>query len=947
MELKDEARIRRLPAYAFLFAIALLTSRAVADDLYVRVTPDLLTRTEGKYPVATQPIDHPVWDRFDLLPPYAVLDGPGEVFLVPKRGLYVPADGVANPNLPEAICVHTTQPGDITGKLFLTSPDATGMVPVKFKISRSQSKPGDREEFYKAKRDYYTSLASQDLPGSAWFRYEARAADTKLGQKNPADAQITQPWQRPAPEFDDTFSLLSGGRAVSENLQLDRLVPTTNPDANARETVDINSIDGISTQPMDWTRLIKGLNPKTDPLAALIPADQHAIFFPSFEAMTTTLDESEREGGIALQQEEARTEDAHTRERYERQLGISLTALGRALGPELVSRVAVTGSDPYLRVGSDLTIIFEAKKLGAATALCDLLVAQIVKTTAGLRDIKATQGNIGSVAWSARASDDGPIQSYIAQIDNTVVLTNSLQQLQRIVGVHDGRIDNLAKQPEYIFFRDRYKLGEDNETALIVLTDATIRRWCGPRWRIADSRRTRAAAILSDLQATYLDSLVHGDITPSPVHTDFSVPELGDLTLTPDGVVSSTYGSLAMMTPIAQLPIDKVTQAEADAYKRWRDTYETDWRWFFDPIAIRLSIQEKKLAADLTVMPLIWGSDYREFVALTQGVKLAPNAGDPHDTLFQYVIAINKDAAVIRQGANFASSMAPGLKVDPFGWLGKSVTLYCDNDPFWDEVAKAKDPDQFMESNLARLPAALRADVSSPFKLTAFLVAIRGVIEQTAPGMTVWENLSYHDQSYVKITPTEKAKDEEEELGNVALYYVVTGNSFILTLSEPLMKRAIDRATASTQPSPDGTTRPSSLGPWLGESVAAHSDLQHLAPILATSHEDNLLEMQKRAWANLPILNEWKRRYPDQDPVQLHDKIWHATLLDPAGGTYVWNDQWQTMESTIYGCPADPKAGPDAIAFVRQWLEADFGLTFENQGVRARAEVTRNLAANP
>ena len=25
--------------------------------------------------------------------------------------------------------------------------------------------------------------------------------------------------------------------------------------------------------------------------------------------------------------------------------------------------------------------------------------------------------------------------------------------------------------------------------------------------------------------------------------------------------------------------------------------------------------------------------------------------------------------------------------------------------------------------------------------------------------------------------------------------------------------------------------------------------------------------MQSRAWSNLPILNEWKHRYPDQDPV--------------------------------------------------------------------------------
>jgi Nif-specific regulatory protein len=62
--------------------------------------------------------------------------------------------------------------------------------------------------------------------------------------------------------------------------------------------------------------------------------------------------------------------------------------------------------------------------------------------------------------------------------------------------------------PEYRFFRNQYRLGDPNETALAFLSDATIRRWCGPQWRIADSRRTRARAVLAELQASQLDALV-------------------------------------------------------------------------------------------------------------------------------------------------------------------------------------------------------------------------------------------------------------------------------------------------------------------------------------------------------------------------------------------------------------------------------------------------------
>ena len=35
------------------------------------------------------------------------------------------------------------------------------------------------------------------------------------------------------------------------------------------------------------------------------------------------------------------------------------TALGKVLGPALVKGLAVTGSDPYLREGSDITVIFQ------------------------------------------------------------------------------------------------------------------------------------------------------------------------------------------------------------------------------------------------------------------------------------------------------------------------------------------------------------------------------------------------------------------------------------------------------------------------------------------------------------------------------------------------------------------------------------------------------------
>jgi hypothetical protein len=99
--------------------------------------------------------------------------------------------------------------------------------------------------------------------------------------------------------------------------------------------------------------------------------------------------------------------------------------------------------------------------------------------------------------------------------------------------------------------------------------------------------------------------------------------------------------------------------------------------------------------------------------------------------------------------------------------------------------------------------------------------------------------------------------------------------------------------------------------------------------------------MQACAWSNLPILNEWKRLYPDRDPVAVHQQIWKTQLACPGGGKYVWNKEFQTMESTVYGHPGQPRLGPLLPRPLEAVERMDFGLSFENHGLRARAEIRR------
>jgi hypothetical protein len=934
----------------FTFALAtslvlFLSSLTFAGEFYFQIPISKLQLTQGQFP---PPTTNPTDQESNLIQtpdlatvsPYAVLDLPGEAFVAYPTAKFPDFQPAQQNVSDEVIFIHTDQSADVTGRIFFTKPDGTGMSAVTFRIPSTSAQLQAKEPFLKTKLAYYQSLVQADLPGAAWFRHQARLAAAALGKTEP-DSNPNFPTQE-QDDLDDSYDLFTGGRAVSESLQLDRPLPAGAAKPQAT-TVDTKSIDGITVTPMDWQSQIKNLSPQLDILANLIPADQHALFLPNLDALSSLMNEAQGSRLPIVLRAAAQPQDAMTFDRYQRQLCVSLNALTRAAASPLITSIAITGSDPYLPVGSDLTIIFQSND---PAALHSLLQAQITSAQQTNPDAKPTDGQLGPIPYTGAAAPDHSVSTYLARFGNAVVLTNSLPQLQRIAAVSQGTEPSLAKQPEYTFFRDRYRLGDPDETALLILSDATIRRWCSPRWRIANSRRIRAAAVMSEMQATYFDKLVHGNVKPGPIYSDLHLTDLGDLSLTPTGVTSSLYGSLNMMTPISELPMDTVTQSEADAYKRWRDSYEQNWRWFFDPIAVKFSITPKSLAADVTVMPLIWGSDYRDMIAIAQGVSFPPDAGDPHDALLHLIVAINRKAVLEQTGENFVTNIVPGLKADPFSWLGKSISLYADDDPFWDDLAKSNNTYDFFQNNLGRLPIALRADVNNGLELAGFLVALHAFVEQSAPQMTLWQNLTCKDHAYVKISPSESAKTQTPQVTNVAIYYAATAQSLLITPSEALLKRALDREidrSSTTQAAAAPTTEP-----WLGSSAALRAqakifDILMIAADSATLYPKQQQFMQSLAWKNLPILNEWKRRYPDQDPVKLQEHFWGARLLDPAGGQYVWNEKWQTMESTSYGQPGQPKDGPTDIYGWTGLEQGEFGLTFEDQGVRARAKLqTKN-----
>jgi hypothetical protein len=313
--------------------------------------------------------------------------------------------------------------------------------------------------------------------------------------------------------------------------------------------------------------------------------------------------------------------------------------------------------------------------------------------------------------------------------------------------------------------------------------------------------------------------------------------------------------------------------------------------------------------------------------------------------MVQFMLAIDHESPMFRQNESIATAIGQAIS---FGWIGKWVSVYADDDPFWKDLAKVKENEvePFLEKNVARLPVAVQCDVADPVRLAACLSAVRLFVLEAAPGMVQWETLKYKDHPYVRISPAKGNHEFPPDLENIVICYTAVGDTLTVSLSEKTIQHTIDRGLAREKAAASTEKKhiEKEVKPWLGSSAALRVDRKILEIVNTLGRGEYQRAMQAQSWGNLPILNEWKRLYPDRDPVEVHRQVWGVELVCPGGGKYVWNEKYGTMESTVYGHPGEPKDGPPAPPVLSSFSNADFGLTFEHQGLRARAVLEREAA---
>ncbi|MDX9720564.1 MAG: hypothetical protein RBU37_07445, partial [Myxococcota bacterium] len=365
-----------------------------------------------------------------------------------------------------------------------------------------------------------------------------------------------------ASDLDSLMDLYTGMQSIDEALQIDRGLQLSSTNATAGEPVPFADIQGVALAEHPWEQMITelGSTPVIEFLAASVPQDMLYLHFHDLRSFVKTASELDEWLAPLSQAVEGRAGHPHFVERYQQQLAVERSALSEKLGHLAANGVALVVGDPFVREGTDVSLLFRV-------ASRELLTAALAEHEANARKARpdAAERSLELAGRQVRLLEttDGAIRQYRVELGEVLILSNSAKAIERFILVADKKLPSLAEAGDFRYLRARYPFGTDTEDGYLFIGDALVAKTVGPRLKILEARRMAAR---SELLAINCAALLYGWLEgkrPESVETLvkaglLSKEELqhargGGISFTPERGAWSSWGSVAALTPIADL----------------------------------------------------------------------------------------------------------------------------------------------------------------------------------------------------------------------------------------------------------------------------------------------------------------------------------------------------------------------------------------------------------
>lgn len=790
----------------------------------------------------------------------------------------------------------------------------------------------DRTGYREVKLVHYERLNRSPGAGGVWFRHRAETIRARMeaeGEDLPPSAvrRVPRSGQR---QLDETFRFFAGGRAVAENLALEDELMVREEEGG--EMIPWADIRGITIPEMDWQDLLAEETPVMESLAGRVPSDQPYVYLPDAEAIRRA-DKVWREGASGLLGFLPIPEGGEDLlGRYEKQLLLEgwRGTWGEEGAPEV--EMVLTGSDWFFSLGTDVALLVRGP---GVSRLVVELEQRSGEVRAGLTVEERQRSEEWAEKWSGQALfADGLLvvvdesrerSAFWGMLDEeTLLLTNSAVQVDRFAAVGKGETRSLGDLEEFQFFRQEMPVGPE-ETAFVFLSDDTIRRWCGPEWRIISSRRIRALAELDRELAWRLDGFPPRD----------DLPLAGSLTTSQGRLQSERYGHRQFLTPVVELQeqIAAVTASERRAYERWRMNYERQWGAVFDPIGLQVLVEEQGMRLRLAVIPVTVRSQYRELMDLTAGGAIQADSGGYHPRdLARVIVALDRESQFFREMREGLSRFAPQTAEPLMRWIGDSASLFFPEDPIWSKVEEAEDLNDFLGENWINFPVGIRVESRDGLSLGLFLGALRSFAEGAAPGLLAWETRYAGEEEHPYVVVRERGgRNQWLSGGTVSISYATTPEALIVSLNEGVIRQILEEEKT-------GQTREGET-PWLGQHLNLNLGPMgtHLAKVKLDREQRQ--QMGFARWHDQAILQEMRALFPDQDPVEFYRSAFGEHLRCPLGGEWQWDEASGLFYAKESGDPLQILPEEVVLNFPLAGLgRMRMGLTFAHDGVMVETE---------
>lgn len=507
----------------------------------------------------------------------------------------------------------------------------------------------------------------------SYLQYVVMQLARNANRMNDVAAQFNRPSPNGGEERVDLFGLFSGALAIQESLQMDSMrgQPVGKAAAGGKgQPTKVSDLKGPEVKSHPWSEMLaaqqrRGKKSEATPLALCVPEDQFYLEFRSLTKFLEATESGDLWGTHLVHQATRSSTSQQASERLKRQLAVQTDPLVRPFYDMVVQEVAITGSDLFFREGSDVTLLFQVKQPDVFRLRMDGFLDAAVNSRP---DAVRSAGKIDGIDYVSVTTPDRAIHAFSAYPRPGLhVRSNSKPALESVLAAITGKpgAKRLGEATEFQYVRTLMPRGAKEEDGFIYLSDPFIRRLVGPELKLTERRRmlcynhlrmighaTMLHRTQFAVQAKSLEELASHGCAPAVFGAEgFACPDGGAYSLSADLAtgVCSIHGHADQLVPCREIPVERVTEAEAKEYEDFVAQYSLHWRAYFDPIAMRIQLTPREYRVETIILPLIDNSIYTGMAMSLGGTPEPLDALPiPRRNIFSLALRINKEGLLRR-----------------------------------------------------------------------------------------------------------------------------------------------------------------------------------------------------------------------------------------------------------------------------------------------------------